>query len=180
MTGLQRGRTVVFAVLATVLALLAHVAAGGATPAAGSLLLVALLAGTAGSWLASRRPGALRGALGLALVELVAHTLFEAAAPMPAPMPAPMGVGHGAHPAAMGLAHAVAVVVTGLLLTRGEQAVEALLTRVLPALPGRAVPTTPAARLRLLPVPPPVPALGLVVVDHLTLRGPPGSPAVAL
>ena len=175
MTGLQRGRTVVFAVLATVLALMAHVVGGGAAPGAGSLLLVALLAGTAGSWLAAHRPGPVRGVLGLGLVEVVAHTVFAAAAPMPDRM----GAGHAAHPGAMTLAHGVAVVVTALLLTRGERAVETLLARVLPAPPGHVVTPSPARACRTVPPAPAVPALGLVLVDHLTLRGPPGSPAVA-
>ena len=172
MTGLQRGRTAVFALLATVLALLAHVAGGGAAPGPGAVGLVVLATATAGSWLASRRPGAVRAVLVLGAVQVLAHTAFAAASPMPMP--------HGGHARAMALAHAAAVAVTGWLLARGEQAVEALLARVLPALPGpvRVVPAGPTPRATA-PAPD-LPPLGAAVVGHLTFRGPPGSRAVVL
>ncbi|MBI4942976.1 MAG: hypothetical protein HY830_19710 [Actinobacteria bacterium] len=166
--GVQAGRTAAFGVLATCLALLAHAAAGGAEPGPGAFVLAALLSATAGAWLAVRAPSLLRAAAGLAVVQVLTHVLFMGGAPM----------GHTG--TSMTAAHAVAVAVTAWLLTRGERAVEAVLARLRPALPGAPRACVPAASHRSAPVAHHRPGCGRVVVRHLLRRGPPGSvPAVA-
>lgn len=173
MTGLQRARSAVFALLATVLALIAHVLGGGTAPGADGFAVVALAAATAGSWLAGRRPGGLRATAALGLVQVLAHAAFLTSSPGAA-----AGAGHEGHGSSMTLAHAVAVVVTGWLLTRGERSVEALLDRVLPSLPGRPRAASPTGGPRPAPALLAVTPLGRVAVAHLTFRGPPGSRAV--
>lgn len=149
-----------FTVCASLLALGAHLAAGGAPPAAVPTLAAVALSGLAGVALTRRRPGRLELAVVLGAVQLVVHEILAAA-----------GTGHAGHAVAAGhagdavaaghagasgavtgvamlAAHALSVLLTALLLARGERMLHRLLRslRSLPALVGRARPPRPLAR----------------------------------
>jgi hypothetical protein len=174
--GVRALRLVAFATTATVLALGAHVLAGGAPPAALPTAAAIVVPAAAATALSRRRRRLLEIAIVLAAVQVVLHEVFTAA---PAPGAGPdhqVHVGHGPD-SWMPITHTLAVLITALLLTHGERMLHLLATwwRAVPAV-WRALsspvvpvrrPTSPVA-VRLGPVPASLGACAPVV-----RRGPP-------
>jgi hypothetical protein len=163
--GVRAARLAAFSVTAMVLALGAHVLAGGPPPALLPTVAAVALPALAAGPLTRRRRGLLEIAVVLGAVQLALHEVFAAAATGPL-----HATGHvhamGHADAATGLtghssltmtgAHVVAVALTAALLTRGERLWHLLVTwwRVLPRLVRDAV--------GLLPVPAPAPMVPVV------------------
>jgi hypothetical protein len=145
-----------------------HVAAGGAVPGAGAVLLAACVAAAVGTWWAARRRGtvallALTGSLQIGL-----HVLFE------------LLTGHGAAGAllpgpAMTAAHLLAAAGVAWVLACGEDAlwqVCAALTHASAPVPGAVPPPPELPALPALPWPRTDPA-GVVLARSRPRRGPP-------
>jgi hypothetical protein len=171
--GVRALRLVAFATTATVLALGAHVLAGGAPPALLPTAVAIVVPAGAAVALARRRRRFVDISVVLAAVQVVLHEVFVAAGGGPA---LPAHVGHGLDPW-MPVTHTLAVLVTAVLLTHGERMLHLLVTwwRAVPAV-WRALssPVLPIRRLtspvavRIGPVPPSLRACAPVV-----RRGPP-------
>lgn len=174
--GVRALRLAAFATTATVLALGAHVLAGGAPPAV--LPTAAAIAVPAGAAVAltRRQRRFLDLSVVLAAVQVVLHEVF-AAAPAAGPgFDHQVHVGHSQDPW-MPATHTLAVLITALLLTRGERMLHLLATwwRAVPAV-WRAL-SSPVAPIRRLTTPVavpvgPVPA-SLRACAPVVRRGPP-------
>lgn len=174
--GVRALRLAAFATTATVLALGAHVLAGGAPPAVLPTAAAIVVPAGAAVLLTGRRRRFLDIAVVLAAVQVVLHEVFAAA---PA---AGTGVGHQVHVGHsqdpwMPVTHALTVLITALLLTHGERMLHLLATwwRAVPAV-WRALssPVVPVRRLTMPVAAPvgPAPA-SLRACAPVVRRGPP-------
>ena len=162
----------------------AHVAAGGGLPSMTILAILALPVSMAAMALTARRCRPVLLLASMAGTQVLLHeTLKALTAQVPGDMAGQMSTasamgGHamahaGGWSVAMTAAHVVATVVTALLLSRGEQALWQLVSRLFLALPSEpvAVGCTPRLRSALAGVPALTPS---VVSGGPGLRGPPG------
>ena len=179
-------RAAAFGVATLALAAGAHVAAGGGLPSMTILAVLAVPVSVAAMALTRRRCGPALLLASMATAQVLLHqTLTMLTAHVPGGMTgqsssrlaSAMG-GHamahaGGWSVAMTAAHVVATVVTALLLSRGEQALWQLVSRLFLALPSEpaAVGCTPRLRSALASVPVLTPS---VVSGGPGLRGPPG------
>jgi len=176
-------RAAAFGVATLALASCAHVAGGGGLPSMTILAILAVPVSMAAIAVTARRCGPVLLLASMAGTQVLLHeTLKALTAQVPGDMAGQMSTasamgGHamahaGGWSAAMTAAHVVATVVTALLLSRGEQALWQLLSRLLPTLPNEPVVVrhgclqTPA--LVSVPVLPPS-----VASSGRGLRGPP-------
>lgn len=152
-------RLAAFSTAATVLALGAHVLAGGAPPSVWSTVPAVGLPAAAAAVLSRRRRGALELVVVLGAVQLVLHELFTVCASTPGPAaphhhPQVTSAGESSW---MLAAHAGAVIVTAVLLARGDQMLCLLQTwwnalpTVVRGLPRPAVPFRPRPAVPLGP-----------------------------
>jgi hypothetical protein len=156
--GVRVVRLAAFAVAATVLALAAHVLAGGRPPALLPTLAAIVLPGGAALALSRRRRRLVEITVTLGAVQLMLHEVFSAGPADPAGTGS-AGIGHLGHVgmtpnAWMPVTHAGAVLLTALLLAHGEHVLHLLQTwwHAVPAA-CRAVPVAVVVRPRCRPVP---------------------------
>ena len=175
--GVRALRLGAFSATATVLALGAHVLAGGAPPAVLATVAAVALPAVAAVALSRRRRRFLEISVVLGAVQVVLHELFSAAPAGGSGHAHLAHVGHSSDPW-MPVTHTLAVVATALLLAYGEQvlrlmavwwrAVPAVLrAAVVPAIVGRSPVLAVAARLRCG-------SLSLRACSSVVRRGPPG------
>ena len=182
-------RAAAFGVATLALASCAHVAGGGGLPSMAILAILAVPVSMAAMALTARRCRPVLLMASMAGTQVLLHeTLKALTAQVPGDMAGQMSTasamgGHamahaGGWSVAMTAAHVVATVVTALLLSRGEQALWQLVSRLLPTLPNEPVVVrhgclqTPA--LVSVPALPPS-----VASSGWGLRGPPGRLAAA-
>jgi hypothetical protein len=142
-------RATAFGVATLALAAGAHVAGGGGLPSMTMLALLAIPVTVAAMALTARRCGPVLLLSSMAGAQFLLHeTLTTLTAQVPGDLSGQMSAASaamGGHAMAhaegwsvsMTAAHVVASVVTALLLSRGEQALWQLVSRLLPALPGQ-------------------------------------------
>jgi len=175
-------RAAAFGVATLALASSAHVAGGGGLPSMTILAILAIPVSMAAMAVTARRCRPVLLLASMAGTQVLLHeTLKALTAQVPGDMAGQMSTasamgGHamahaGGWSVAMTAAHVVATVVTALLLSRGEQALWQLVSRLLPTLPNEPVVVRHGCQTPALVGVPALPPS--VASSGLGLRGPP-------